>query len=179
MTRLKLILVNIILLTLLAGCAQSGPGRANEGPATPAESPQGKKITSEGVVSAAVNPTEIPAGGSAEAVVRVTVQPGFHINANPPSYSYLRATELEIAVADQISVGFIRYPNPINKKFAFAEKPLDVYEGESSLRVLLKAAKSAPKGKQSLSGKLRIQACDDQVCYPPGSIDILVPVIIK
>ena len=61
---------------------------------------------------------------------------------------------------------------------AFAEKPLDVYEGETELKVLLKAAKSSKPGNHSLAGKLRIQACDDQVCYPPGSLEVMIPVMI-
>lgn len=172
-------LVWCILLISFAGCSYSGANTANKNAAPPGESSNGAKISSERVVRAAVTPVEIPAGGSSEAVVRVTVEPGFHINANPPSYSYLKATELELTPTDQISVGFINYPNPITKKFAFAEKPLDVYEGETALKVLLKATKSTPQGKQSLSGKLRIQACDNQVCYPPGSIDVVIPLLIK
>jgi hypothetical protein len=172
-------LVCCVLLISFAGCSHSGPNTGDKNAAPLAEPSTGAKISSERVVRAAVNPVEIPAGGSTEAVVRVTVEPGFHINANPPSYPYLKATELEVTPTDQISVGFINYPNPIIKKLAFAEKPLDVYEGENALKVLLKAAKSTPQGEKSLSGKLRIQACDNQVCYPPGSIDVVIPVLIK
>jgi thioredoxin:protein disulfide reductase len=176
MTRSTRILINwLLLLMVTSACDRSVQNSTSES----ATSPEGLKITSERVVSAAVNPVEIPTGGSAEAVVRVTVKPGFHINANPPSYSYLKATELEVTPSDQISVGFIKYPNPITKKFAFAEKPLDVYEGENALKVLLKAAKSTSQGERPLSARLRIQACDNQVCYPPGSIDVVIPVRIK
>ena len=52
-------------------------------------------------------------------------------------------------------------------KVFFADKPLAVYEGETTLKVLLKADKSAHQGKQNFSGKLRVQACDNEVCYPP------------
>lgn len=167
-----------ILLILLAACTRPAPNAANQSPGAPAESSPPGRITSEGVVSATVSPVEISAGGSGEAIVRVTVQSGYHINANPPTYHYLKATELELAGTDALSVGFIRYPESLTKKFAFAEKPLAVYEGGTSLKVFLKAAKSAKQGKQSLSGKLRIQACDDRVCYPPGAIEVVIPVLI-
>lgn len=176
MTRSTRIGINCyLLLMVMSACYRSPPNPIGE----PATTPEGLKITSESVVSATTSAAEISAGGSAEAVVRVTVQNGYHINANPPTYPYLKATELELAGTDGLSVGFIRYPDPLTKKFAFAEKPLAVYEGEIQLKVLLNVDKTAKQGKQSLSGKLRIQACDEQVCYPPGAKEIVIPVIIK
>jgi thiol:disulfide interchange protein DsbD len=137
------------------------------------------RITSESVVKVAVQGAEIPAGGFADAIVRVTVQSGYHVNSNPPTYPYLKATELDMADTDEISLNSIFYPKPLVKKFAFADKPLHVYEGETPLTVSLQAAPTAKKGQQSIPAKLRIQACDDQVCYPPGSIDVVIPVVIK
>jgi hypothetical protein len=131
------------------------------------------------VVKVAVQGAEIPAGGIADTIVRVSIQSGYHINSNPPTYPYLKATELEMADTDEISLDSVLYPKPLVKTFAFAEKPLHVYEGEIPLTVALEAAKTAKKGQRSIPAKLRIQACDDQVCYPPGSIDVVIPVLIK
>ncbi|PYS72411.1 MAG: hypothetical protein DMF69_07735 [Acidobacteria bacterium] len=71
------------------------------------------------------------------------------------------------------------YPDPITKSFAFAEKPLAVYEGVTTLKVRLKAEKSAQAGSQNLSGTLQVQACDDQVCYAPGTLPVSIPLSIK
>ena len=67
----------------------------------------------------------------------------------------------------------------LTKKFSFAEKPLAVYEGETTLKARLKANTTAQPGKHNLSAKLRVQACDDKVCYAPGALDLEVPVNIK
>jgi DsbC/DsbD-like thiol-disulfide interchange protein len=131
------------------------------------------------VVKAAPQPVGIVAGGSAQSTIRLTIQSGYHINANPPTYSYLKATELDIPSSEGVSVAFISYPDPITRQLAFADKPIAVYEGETPLKVMLKADKAAKKGERSLSGKLRVQACDDQVCYPPGALDVSIPVTIK
>lgn len=112
-------------------------------------------------------------------VVRLAIEKGYHVNANPPTFPYLIATELEIAPAAGITAGKVSYPPAIKGKFAFADEPLAVYEGETQLKAELKADKSAKTGGQSLNAVLRIQACDDQVCYPPGKIDLQVPVTIK
>jgi DsbC/DsbD-like thiol-disulfide interchange protein len=88
-------------------------------------------------------------------------------------------TQLEITPAAGVTVDFVTYPDPLTKKFSFAEKPLAVYEGTTDLKVRLTAAKTAQTGTNNLSAKLRVQACDDQVCYAPGSIDLKLPVSIK
>ena len=111
--------------------------------------------------------------------VRLQIKSGYHVNANPPSQSYLKATEIEIKAADGISIEFITYPDPLVRTFAFSETPLKVYEGETDLKLRLKADKSAKPGKHNLSAKLRVQACDDKVCYAPGAMDLIVPVNVK
>ncbi len=178
MPRSGLILINFFLLLALTACARSNQNSPGELTVKPPAATQTGKVSSESVVKVTTQPAKLSVNGSGEAIVRITIQPGFHINANPPTYSYLKATELELPASEGLSVGFIKYAKPITKKFAFAEKPLDVYEGETELRVFLKAAKSSKPGNHSVAGKLRIQACDDQVCYPPGSLEVMIPVMI-
>ena len=122
---------------------------------------------------------EISKAQTADATVHLIIQNGYHVNANPPSFPYLKATELSFPSAAGISVAFFSYPNPVTKKFSFADKPLAVYEGATDLKVVLKAEKSAPTGKQNFSGKLRVQACDNEVCYAPGELAVTIPVTIK
>ena len=144
-------------------------------------SPAGAEpITSTGVVK--VNPDELTLGKgeSGTAVVRVQIQKGYHVNANPPSLRYLIPTELQVTPAGGLSVEFISYPDALTKTFSFSpDAPLKVYEGEALVKANLKADASAESGKHNLSAKLRVQACDDQVCYPPGTIDLTLPVTIK
>jgi hypothetical protein len=131
------------------------------------------------VVKVVAQPVEIQAGGSADAKVRLTIQNGYHVNANPPTFPYLKATVLEIPTADGVSVGFITYPKGVEKKFVFAEKALAVYEGETDLKATLKSDQAATKGARSIPARLRIQACDEQVCYPPGMLDLTIPVKVN
>ena len=157
----------------MAGCSKSEQSQT----ATP--SPETPKISSESVVKVSVTPIEIKGGESKEALVTVTTQSGYHINANPPSFDYLKATELDLEDTPEIVVDYIYYPNPRVKTFAFAEQPLRVYEGETQLKVMSNADKSAPKGPRTLAAKLNVQACDEKVCYPPGALDLVIPVTIK
>ena len=162
-------LLLLILCAVIAGCAKAPDSSTSEPPT----------IRSVDVVKATPQPVTLAAGESGEAVVALQITNGYHVNANPPTFSYLKATELEITPADGISVEFMRYPDALMKKFEFAEKPLAVYEGATVLKAQLKADKSARPGAHNLSAKLRVQACNETVCYAPGELEVKVPVNIK
>jgi hypothetical protein len=177
MTQARLVVVCLFLLLMNAACARV-PDNSNVTTA-PAASPSVQRITSESVVKAGAEPVQIPSGGSGEAAVRITIQPGYHVNANPPTFSYLKATTLEVPAAEGLSLGAVTYPKALQKTFAFADKPLAVYEGDAVVKAQLKIDTSAKKGDRSVPAQLRIQACDDQVCYPPGTIAFAIPVNVK
>ena len=169
-----------IFCVLATACSRpAGDTNKNGSPANVA--PAGNEtVTSTGVVK--VNPEELTLGKgeSGAALVRVQIQHGYHINANPATFRYLIATQLDVTPASGVSVEFITYPDPLTKTFSFSpDAPLKVYEGEAIVKATLNADATAQTGKHNLSAKLRVQACDDQVCYPPGTIDLTVPVTIK
>ena len=159
----------IVLCCLIAGCAARTPVQPTEPP----------PIASVDVVKVTPQAVTLAPGGSGDTLVRLQIDNGYHVNANPPSQSYLKATELKITPAEGLSVEFITYPDPLVKQFSFSETPLKVYEGETHLNVRLKADKTTAAGKHNLSAQLRVQACDDKVCYAPGTLDLIVPVNIK
>ena len=171
--------ISLTTLVLFSACSKTSGLSVTSTPTPTASSPITNRVSSVNFIKAAVAEIQIPAGGSADAIVRVTIQSGYHINANPATESYLRATELALQPGDGVSVGFISYPSALTRKFKFSPKPLAVYEGEAAIRVMLKAAGSAPKGPHSFPAKLSVQACDDQVCYAPGTIDLSIPVTVK
>lgn len=170
------VLLFFIVCLLFAACAK--PAADKDQPATSGgnEPPQ---IASTDVVEAKPEELTLAKGESGYAIVRLEIRNGYHINANPPTYPYLKATELELTPANGISVDFVSYPDPLTKKFSFAEEPLKVYEGETIVKAMLKAGPAAEAGKHNLYGKLRVQACDDTVCYAPGTMDVSVPVSVK
>jgi DsbC/DsbD-like thiol-disulfide interchange protein len=174
--------LTVCLLTLLvcAACSKTPESASSPAaPAGPATSPAAQRITSESVVKATAERIEIPAGKSAEAAVRLTIQSGYHVNANPPTFPYLKATKLEIPTADGVSSASVAYPKAVTRKFPFAEESLAVYEGEAVLKATLKADSAAKKGERSLPARLSIQACDDKMCYPPGMIEVAIPVNVN
>lgn len=175
----NVILFGCTVLLMFAGCSRSTNSLNGETPSQPAQETASKRIASTDVVKLLVDPVEIKSGESAEVSLRLTIQNGYHVNANPPTFPYLIPTELAIVPTAGVSASTVSYPAPINAKFAFSEKPLAVYEGNIEIKAILKAEKSAQAGQHSVAATLRVQACDDQVCYPPGTRKLEIPVTIK
>ncbi len=177
MARIKIVLGSLLLAGLLTSCSGTHTETTNQ-TASANATPQKPQIASTSVVKVTAQPA-IVEKGTTEAVVQLNIDAGYHINANPPTYPYLKATELEIPDDQALSVNFVRYPEAKTKKFAFAEQPLAVYEGQALLKVQLRTNKSTKAGEQKLGARLRVQACDEQVCYAPGVIDFGIPVTVK
>jgi thiol:disulfide interchange protein DsbD len=131
------------------------------------------------LVRAEAQGVEMAAGGSAEAGVRLTIAEGYHITANPATLSYQIPTQLSVEPGEGITAGQPVYPPSLVRKFAFEPQPFAVYEREAVVKLPLRSEAGAAKGTRQLRLKLRVQACDDQSCYPPRNINTSIPVTIK
>jgi len=164
----------LVLISLaLIGCSKAPTTNTTTNDKDP------PSINSVDVVKAQPQEATLAPGESGQMLVVVQITNGYHVNANPPSQPYLKPTELELKPTDGISVESVTYPDPLLRTFAFSDTPLKVYEGDTQLKVRLKADKKVASGKHNLSAKLRVQACDEKVCYAPGALDVVVPVNIK
>jgi len=168
----------LLIAILLTSCSATHNETANQS-ATTKPNPEKPPIASTNVVKVTAQQVVVGKSGSGEAVVKLTIDPGYHINANPPTYPYLKATTLEIPGDQGFSAGPIAYPEAIRRKFAFAEQELAVYEDQAVIKIQLRANKSTKAGEQKIGARLLVQACDDQVCYAPGVIEFGISVNVK
>jgi cytochrome c biogenesis DsbD-like protein len=163
----------------LPACNRGGgitavPGGLPSSSATPAE------VSNSGqVIAVTVSSTHVPRGGSADAVVKLSISAGYHVNANPATYPYLIATEITPGKAEGVSTDKPKYPKARTQKFQFAEEPLAVYEGDIDIKLPLKADAQAAAGARSLPISVRVQACDTEKCFPPATLNSTVPVEVK
>ena len=181
MTRKNLLLSLGLCAIFLPACSQtqtSTPG-GNGSPDGAGQIQTTNESPPADVVRADVPAVEIKAGGAAEATVKLTIASGYHINANPPSFSYLKATELTVEPGEGVSAGKPVYPSSVTRTFTFSKDPLAVYEGETAIKLPLMVAADAKKGARNLKGKLRVQACDDEKCFPPRTMETSIPVTVK
>jgi len=93
MSRFKVAVI-VLLLVTIAACSRSAVDNQNQAASNTADVP--RRIASVDVVKATPQQIDIPAGGSADTTLNLKIQNGYHVNANPPSYPYLKATELDI-----------------------------------------------------------------------------------
>ena len=159
----------LILIVALAACRGSGTNR---------KSPAVVSLSSD-VVKISPSAVQIPGSGSADALVTLSISPGFHVNANPATFSYLIATELTTGKVEGFAVGSPDYPAAQKKKFQFAEEPLSVYEGEIPIKLNLRAEANAMTGTRALPVKVRVQACDEEQCFPPATLNSTIAVTLK
>src|SRR3954447_3960997 len=171
--------LSLLLCVLLqVACSRPNNTSVSQGSASPSPAKL-PGATSVNFVTAGIAKIEVRAGDSTEATVTLHVKPGYHVNANPATDTYLKATELVPQPANGFTVGYVKYPNALHKKFAFSDKELAVYEGDVLVKVLLKVDKSATKVDHSIPAKLNIQACDNEVCYAPGTLELSIPVLVN
>ena len=168
------ILIGVIalVLPLLNGCSKPA---TNQG-AAPSQTGQREVRSSADVVSFGGTGTAISGDSNGEALVMLTIEAGYHVNANPATYPYLIATEVTAGKVEGIEVGKAVYPPAKKQKFEFADEPLAVYEGQVEVRLPIKVAS---KGSRSLPLNVRIQACDHEKCFPPASLKTNVSVEVK
>ena len=125
-------------------------------------------------------PLRIKAGEKAPLALRFRLLAGHHTNSNKPSDEFLIPLKLtwDAASLKPLEVAGIDYPPGKLETYSFSEKPLSVYSGEFAVTTRIKAPAEAPKGQHKLSGKLRYQACNDTMCFPPRTLAVEATVII-
>jgi hypothetical protein len=165
-----------VILVFFSGCNQPGNTRGSR---ASADSSPAAVSSSADVVKITSSPVSISQDSSADAVVTLSISPGFHINANPATFPYLIATEVKASKVEGITVGTAGYPAPERKKFQFAEQPLAVFEGEVRVKLNLRAEKNAAVGPRTLPIAVRIQACDNEQCFPPATVNATIAVDLK
>ncbi len=121
----------------------------------------------------------VPRQGEAQAVLKLSMRPGYHANSDKPSEDYLIPLRLTWDAKAPVEAVEILYPKAKLEKFEFTEKPISVVDGDFEIVTRLRRAPSAAPGPAFLAGKLRYQACNDKMCFPPRTIDVKVPLLIQ
>jgi thiol:disulfide interchange protein DsbD len=128
----------------------------------------------EGILSV----DKVPAGSTFKAAVVLNIDKGWHINSHTPTHDYLIGTTLGLPQREGVIVTDLQYPKGLNLKFGFADDSLSVYEGNPTIFFTVRISEKMTTGRDTLRATLEVQACNDQVCIAPASIDVLIPMEI-
>ncbi len=118
-----------------------------------------------------VDSKTIRAGSPVALSLKVTLPKELHVQANKPRDPALIPTVLTLTPPAGVTIGKIAYPPAIDFAQAGQAEPLAVYGHEFTVKVDLKLAADVKPGALTLPGKLRYQACDDKMCFPPTTVD--------
>jgi uncharacterized protein YyaL (SSP411 family) len=109
-------------------------------------------------------------------IINIDMQPGWHINANRPLSDNLIPTVLQANERNTTwGISDIIYPPPVKKNLGFQDEKLSLYEGNIQLKATVEE-KSRTRDEAMLRIKLRLQACDDEICLPPEQLELQIPV---
>ena len=111
--------------------------------------------------------TAYEAGSTAHLAARVTIVPGWHVNAHKPTFEYLIPTTLALTLPDGWPAAALKYPPAAQRKFAFEEKPLAVYDGTVAILADVAVPRGAARGTFSVKASLSYQSCNQNQCLPP------------
>ena len=111
--------------------------------------------------------------------LRVQLRNGFHVNSDKPADPYLIPLRFTWPAGQAAQATEVVFPAPKMEQFQFSKQPVSVFEGEFKTTVRFKTDANAPLGPKKLNGKLRYQACNDKMCLPPRTLDVVVPVEIR
>jgi len=174
-------MIPCLALTLLAACGDSEPSTpASEGDGGAGLALEG---VSDGVAASGPGILESDAKVDVRARLRaqeerpprleveLTIEEGWHVNANPASMEFLIPTEVTLHVDGRPVAIDPRYPAPTDR-FAtpLGEEPIAVYESG----VVIHADVAADAGLEGAvpRARVRLQACNDEGrCLPPATVD--------
>jgi thioredoxin:protein disulfide reductase len=122
---------------------------------------------------------KVKRGSAVQITVTVEVDDGYHINSNRPAEKYLIPTALKFDRTAGLVTSPVIYPKAKLQKFEFSQKPLSVFEGKAVLKLTARALPSLAAGDQALKGKLTVQACNNQQCLRPQTIDVGVALQVE
>ena len=110
-------------------------------------------------------------GQTMSVTVKATLAQGLHCNSNAPNDPYLIPLKLTWD-AKTLGAAAVEYPKAKLEKTEFSEKPLSVFEGAFDIVSKFAVPATAPPGMGIAAGKLRYQACNDKMCFPPKTVNV-------
>ena len=143
--------VAALLLTPLGIDAQMRPPRANVTPI---------------VETRGVHP-----GTTARVALQVSLPGNLHVQSHRPRDPLLIATALTIEPPSGVTFSRTAFPPAIDLKQAGVAEPLAVFENTFAIGAELEVAADTPLGPLLVPARLRYQACDDKLCYPPATAE--------
>jgi thiol:disulfide interchange protein DsbD len=93
----------------------------------------------------------------------------WHCNANPASQPEFIPTTVSFNATPSVTIGKITYPAGQVEKVSWSDTPVALYSGKVAI---IAEGKLTGTGPVTITGTVKYQACDDQVCYAPKTVPV-------
>lgn len=162
----------LLLASLLAPAGLKANAAATGAPA------QASDIGINGFFS--VDPAQ--QGSTFQAAVVLDIPGGLHVNSNRPLGKYAVPTVVKVEAPRGLRVTPVVYPAARVHAFRFGdgapEERLAVYEGRAIARFNVSVPAGYELGVARVRVSVRFQACNDEVCFPPATRELVLPIAI-
>jgi uncharacterized protein YyaL (SSP411 family) len=142
-------------------------------PAEPAQAEPGRKSDAVVKVSARAVPEKPDADGRQAVTVTLTMDPGWHVYANPPGSEELASVQTTVSISGKAKPQEVKiaYPEgePINDTVLGKYR---VYEGSIDIKA---SVRRGPGDDGPLEVRVKFQACNDKQCLLPATVKVTVP----
>ncbi|MCF8093994.1 MAG: thioredoxin family protein [Desulfobacteraceae bacterium] len=108
--------------------------------------------------------------------LKFELKENWHINSHNPNGKYLIPSRLKLADNNFFSLESIRYPEPSEYEFDFAEKPVSVFEDSFFVTGSIRARKDIEPGTYELPLEFNYQACRQDTCLKPKTAALTIKV---
>ncbi|MDX6695050.1 MAG: uncharacterized protein QOF02_2653 [Blastocatellia bacterium] len=121
---------------------------------------------------------KVQRGRTVQAAIVMSIPAGYHVNSNQPGNKFSIATVLKVEAPGGLRVSPVSYPRAQLRKFSFSEDRIAVFEGRAVLRFNITVPASYQVGVTQLRARLKYQSCTDEVCFPPATREVNVPITV-
>jgi thiol:disulfide interchange protein len=120
-------------------------------------------------VTPIVETSGVHPGTTVRVALRVSLPGNLHVQSDRPRDPLLIPTVLTIEPPPGVTLRATAFPLAIDLKQEGQAVPLAVFENTFAIGAELAVAANMPIGPLLVPGRLRYQACDDKLCYPPAT----------
>lgn len=158
------------LVALLTAAGTAGRTASNAAAATAAQADVG--------VNGFYATNKAQQGRSIQAAVVLDIPSGFHVNANRVLNKFSVPTSVKIETPSGARATAVTFPRAKVQKLGFSNEPLALFEGRAVLRFNVTFPANFQTGVTELKAKVRYQACNNEICYPPTTREITMPIAV-
>jgi len=127
-------------------------------------------------VSISQSHSKIKSGENLYLILKVKIDPEWHINSNKPNEDFLIPSDVSIISNDGFLLSQKIFPKAKELKFDFSDVPVSVFENEFEIPLVVRVPDNLNEGNYKFEVEFSYQACNNQTCLPPDKDKVPVEI---